>query len=88
MTNDPFTQEEKQLIKDVFIYMVDSINDDCFTEEDRKNFDSVYHVSNSTNNFETANDMLQGYNLINKKDDVVYSIVRYEQPLILEKEVA
>ena len=53
-----------------------------------ENFDSVYHVSNSTNNLETANDMLQGYNLINKKDDVVYSIVRYEQPLILEKEVA
>ena len=42
MTNDPFTEEEKQLIKDVFIYMVDNINDDCFTEEDRKNFDSVY----------------------------------------------
>jgi len=42
MNNDTFTKEEKQLIKDVFIYMVDSINDDCFTEEDRKNFDSVY----------------------------------------------
>ena len=42
MTNDPFTKEEKQLIKDVFIYMVDSINDDCFTDEDRKNFDSIY----------------------------------------------
>ena len=42
MTNDPFTQEEKQLIKDVFLYMMDYINDDCFTDEDRKNFDSIY----------------------------------------------
>ena len=42
MTNDPFTEEEKQLIKDVFIYMMDYINDDCFTEEDRKHYDSVY----------------------------------------------
>ena len=42
MTSDPFTKEEKQLIKDVLIYMVDNINDDCFTDEDRKNFDNVY----------------------------------------------
>ena len=42
MTNDPFTQEEKQLIKVVFLYMMDYINDDCFTEEDRKHYDSVY----------------------------------------------
>ena len=42
MTNDPFTKEEKQLIKDVFTYMMDYINDDCFTEEDRKHFDNVY----------------------------------------------
>ena len=36
------TNEEKELIKDVFIYMVDYINDDCFTDEDRKHFDTVY----------------------------------------------
>ena len=42
MTNNPFTEEEKQLIKDVFIYMMDYINDDCLTEEDRKHYDSVY----------------------------------------------
>ena len=53
MTNDPFTKEEKQLIKDVFIYMVDSINDDCFTDEDRKNFDSVYSKLSQT----TANSL-------------------------------
>ena len=32
--------------------------------------------------------MLQGYNLINKQDNVVYTLVKYEQPLILKKEVA
>ena len=42
MTNDPFTQEEKQFIKDVFLYMMDYINDDFFTEEDSKHYDSVY----------------------------------------------
>ena len=50
--------------------------------------DNIYQVINFTNDIEKANDMLQGYNLINKKDDVVYSIVKYEQPLILKKEVA
>ena len=43
-----------------------------------ENFDSVYHVSNSTDNLATANDMLKGYNLINKKDDVVYTLVKYK----------
>ena len=51
-----------------------------------KNIDSVYDVCNFTNDIDKANDMLQGYNLINKKDDVVYSIVKYEQPLKLERE--
>ena len=52
------------------------------------NMDSVYYVCNFTTDLDKANDMLQGYNLINKKDDVVYSIVKYEQPLKLMKEVA
>ena len=51
-----------------------------------ENLDSVYHVSNSTNNLDKANDMLQGYNLINKDNKVVYSLVKYEQPI--QKEVA
>ena len=51
------------------------------------NMDSVYYVCNFTNDLDKANDMLQGYNLINKKEDVVYSIVKYEQPLILKKEM-
>ena len=43
-----------------------------------ENLDSVYHVSNSTNNLDKANDMLQGYNLINKDKKVVYTLVKYK----------
>ena len=43
-----------------------------------ENLDSVYHVSNSTDNLDAANQMLKGYNLINKKDDVVYTLVKYK----------
>ena len=51
MTNDPFTKEEKQLIQDVFIYMMDYINGDCFTEEDREHYDNVYSkLSRDLNN--------------------------------------
>jgi len=50
--------------------------------------DSMYQVVNFTDNLDKANDMLQGYNLINKEEKVVYSIVKYEQPLKLEREVA
>ena len=32
--------------------------------------------------------MLQGYKLVEKNKDVFYSMIKYEQPLILEKEVA
>ena len=53
-----------------------------------KNIDSIYHVINFTNDMNKANDMLQGYNLIEKEENVVYSIVKYEQPLKLEREVA
>jgi hypothetical protein len=53
-----------------------------------KNIDSIYHVVNFTNDIDKANDMLQGYKLVEKNKDVFYSIVRYETPLILTKEVA
>ena len=50
---------------------------------------SIYNVVSFTDNLDKANDMLQGYNLIEKdKKNVVYSIVTYEQPLKLEREVA
>ena len=52
-----------------------------------KSIDSVYDVCNFTTDIDKANDMLQGYNLINKNEDVVYTIVKYEQPLILKKEM-
>jgi hypothetical protein len=47
----------------------------------------MYNVVNFTDNLDKANDMLQGYNLINKEEKVVYSIVKYEQPLKLTKEM-
>ena len=53
-----------------------------------KNIDSIYHVVNFTNDMNKANDMLQGYKLVEKNKDVIYSIVRYETPLVLTKEVA
>jgi len=52
------------------------------------NIDSVYYVCNFTNDIDKANDMLQGYKLVEKNKDVFYSIVKYEQPLVLTKEVA
>ena len=52
------------------------------------NIDNLYNVINFTNNLEKANDMLQGYNLINKDKDTTYSIVKYESPLVLTQEVA
>ena len=45
------------------------------------NIDNLYNVINFTNDLEKANDMLQGYNLINKDKKVVYSIVKYEQQI-------
>ena len=48
---------------------------------------SIFNVVSFTDNLDKANDMLQGYNLIEKdKKNVVYSIVKYEQPLKLERE--
>ena len=52
-----------------------------------KNVDSLFTVINFTNDIDKANDMLQGYNLINKEDNVIYTLVKYEQPQI-QKEVA
>ena len=36
------TKKESKLLDDVFIYMIDYINDDCFSNSDRKSFDSIY----------------------------------------------
>jgi hypothetical protein len=53
-----------------------------------ENMDNSYRVMDYTDNLDKANDMLQGYNLIEKDEKNIYSIVKYETPLILEKEVA
>ena len=53
-----------------------------------KNIDSLYNVINFTNDLDKANDMLQGYRLVEKNPDVFYTILKYEEPLILTKEVA
>ena len=53
-----------------------------------ENIDSLYNIINYTNDLYKANDMLQGYKLVEKNQDVFYSIIKYEQPLILTKEVA
>ena len=49
--------------------------------------DSIYNVINFTTDLDKANDMLQGYNLINKEDNVIYTLVKYETPLVLTKEM-
>jgi len=49
---------------------------------------SIFNVVSFTDNLDKANDMLQGYNLIEKDNkNVVYSIIKYEQPLQLTKEM-
>ena len=49
---------------------------------------SIFNVVSFKDNLDKANDMLQGYNLIEKdKKNVVYSIAKYEQPLKLTKEM-
>ena len=52
-----------------------------------KNVDSLFNVINFTNDIDKANDMLQGYNLIKKEDNVIYTLVKYETPLVLTKEM-
>ena len=51
-----------------------------------ENIDSIYHVSNFSDNLDKANDMLQGYNLINKDSNVFYTLVKYEAPIQKESE--
>jgi len=53
-----------------------------------ENMENTYRVVDNTSDIDKANDMLQGYNLIEKDKRVSYSILKYETPLILEKEVA
>jgi hypothetical protein len=57
-------------------------------EIDYKHIDNSYDVMKCTTDINKANDMVQGYNLINNDKDTTYSIVKYETPLVLTQEVA
>ena len=57
-------------------------------EIDYETIDNSYDVMEYTTDMEKANDMVQGYRLINKREDTTFSIVKYESPLLLTKEVA
>ena len=57
-------------------------------EIDYDTIDNSYDVMEYTNDLDKANDMVQGYRLINKREDTTFSIVKYESPLVLTKEVA
>ena len=52
-----------------------------------ENMDNTYRVMDFANDVNKANDMLQGYNLINKEDNFIYTLVKYETPLVLTKEM-
>ena len=56
-------------------------------ETDYENMENTYRVVDTTSDIDKANDMLQGYNLIEKDTRVAYSILKYEQPLKLTKEM-
>ena len=47
-----------------------------------------YDIVSSTDNLDEANNRLQGYQLIDEDKSVSYSILKYEKPLVLTKEVA
>ena len=57
-------------------------------EIEYQNLDNSFDVMNQTTDINKANDMLQGYTLINKDKDTTYSILKYETPLVLTQEVA
>ena len=57
-------------------------------EVQNERLDNSFDVMNQTTDINKANDMLQGYTLINKDKDTTYSIVKYETPLVLTQEVA
>ena len=50
--NLKLTKQESELLNDLFTYMIDYINDDCFSDKDRESFDSIYSklVRNSHEN--------------------------------------
>ncbi len=51
------------------------------------NLPNSYRIVDDTTDINKANDMLQGYRLVEKDKNVSYSMLRYEQPLKLTKEM-
>ena len=47
-----------------------------------------FDIVSATDNFDEASNRLQGYQLIDEDKSVSYSILKYEKPLVLTKEVA
>ena len=56
-------------------------------ETNYKNIDNSYDICNFTTDINKASDMLQGYRLVEKDKDVSYTMLKYEQPLKLTKEM-
>ena len=52
------------------------------------NIENSYDIVASSKDIDIINDKLRGYQLINDDKDHTFSIVRYESPLFLKKEVA
>ena len=57
-------------------------------ERHYSNIDNSYDIVASSKDIDVINDKLKGYQLINDDKNNVYSIVRYESPLLLTEEVA
>ena len=54
-------------------------------ERTYSNIPSDFTIVDNTKDIDIAEDKLRGYNLINTEKNVVYSILRYESPLILKR---
>ena len=54
-------------------------------ERTYSNIPSDFIIVDNTKDIDIAEDKLRGYNLNNTEKNVVYSILRYESPLILKK---
>ena len=57
-------------------------------ERHYSNIDNSYDIVASSKDIDVINDKLKGYQLINDDKNDVYSIVRYESPLLLTEQVA
>ena len=51
-------------------------------------FENDYSVLGSAENVKSADKLLDAHNLINTRENTNFSIVKFETPLILKKEVA